>query len=237
MSGPPSVGAPVPGWAPRPLPPATPMEGRHCRLEPLDAARHAEALHAAFAEDAGGCLWAYMAYGPFARAEDYATWAESVADAPDQHPYAICDGQGRPAGVAAYLRAAPAHGSIEIGHIVLAPRLQRSTAATEALVLMLAQVLDTLGYRRCEWKCDALNAASRRAALRLGFAFEGIFRQHMVVKGRNRDTAWYAMTDDDWRRLAPGHAAWLAETGAGAQRRPLAQALAEARARAAAGRR
>lgn len=220
----PPVGAPVPGWDPRPLPPATPMTGRHCRLEPLEP-RHAAALHAAYAEEADARDWTYMAYGPFADAAGYAAWVATMAAGPDPQLFAICDGSGRPAGVAGYLRVEPRHGSIEIGHIRLSARLQRTTAATEALVLMLARVFDELGYRRCEWKCDALNAPSRRAALRLGFVFEGIFRQHMVVKGHNRDTAWYAMTDDDWRRRAPGYAAWLAETGTGPQRRRLAEAL------------
>jgi len=202
------------------------MQGRLCRLEPLDADAHAGPLHAAFAEDADGSGWTWMAYGPFATAADYRAWVASVAGANDPQFFAILDSAGRPSGVAAYLRIEPRHGTVEVGHIRLAPRLQRTTAATEAMVLMMRRAFEMLGYRRYEWKCDALNTPSRRAAERLGFVFEGIFRQHMVVKGRNRDTAWYAMTDADWHRLAPGFAAWLAETADGPQRRRLAEVLA-----------
>jgi RimJ/RimL family protein N-acetyltransferase len=218
------LGPPLPGWQPRPAPEPLRLSGRHCRLEPLDAEAHADALHAAFAGDDAG--WDYMGYGPFADAAATRAWAAAHAGLQDPMMHAILDAAG-PAGVAAYLRPAPAHGCTEIGHIRLAPRLQRTTAATEALALMIGHVFDGLGYRRLEWKCDALNAASRRAALRLGFTFEGVFRNHMVVKGRSRDTAWFGMTDADWRRLAPGYAAWLAEAADGPQRRPLAAALAD----------
>lgn len=216
------VGPALPKWRPRPAPQPLRLSGRHCRLEPLDAAHHADALHAAFVGDDAG--WIYMGYGPFATAAATHAWVAEWQDRPDPVMQAILDARGA-AGVAALSRPAPEHGCIEIGHIRLAPRLRRTTAATEALALMIAHVFDTLGYRRLEWKCDALNAASRRAAERFGFAFEGVFRNHMVVKGRNRDTAWFAMTDADWRRLAPGFAAWLAETGDGPQRRPLAAHL------------
>jgi RimJ/RimL family protein N-acetyltransferase len=216
------VGPALPGWHPRPAPQPLTLTGNHCRLEPLDAATHAAALHAALEGDDAG--WTYMGYGPFATPAATRAWVAQWQGRPDPMMHAILDAQG-PAGVAALLRPAPEHGCVELGHIRLAPRLQRTTAATEALALMIAHVFDTLGYRRLEWKCDALNAASRRAAARLGFAFEGVFRNHMVVKGRSRDTAWFAMTDSDWRRLGPGYAAWLAETGDGQQRRPLAAHL------------
>lgn len=225
------VGPPLPEWTPRPLPPASPMAGRFCRLEPLSSRVHAGPLHAALSQDRDGALWTWMGYGPFLNRDAYLAWAERHAGRADPQFFAILDGAG-PAGVLALHRIVPEHGSLEVGHICLAPRLQRTTAATEAQVLVMRRVFDTLGYRRLEWKCDSLNAASRRAAERLGFRPEGLFRRHLVVKGRNRDTAWYAMTDADWRRLAPGFAAWLEEAAAGPQRRPLAAALAEAAARA-----
>jgi RimJ/RimL family protein N-acetyltransferase len=194
------------------------MEGRFCRLEPLDPAAHAGALHAAWVGDDDG--WRFMGYGPFADAASCRGWAEGQAGHDDPQVFAILDAAG-PAGVAAFLAIRPEHGVIEIGHIRLATRLQRTAAATEALALMLRRVFDALGYRRCEWKCDADNIASRRAALRLGFAFEGVFRQHMVVKGRNRDTAWFSLLDADWPRVRAALDAWLAETGDGPQRRRL----------------
>lgn len=217
------IGPALPGWRPRPVPEPLHLSGRHSRLEPLDAAQHAAALHTAFAGDDAG--WTYMGYGPFQTPAHTLAWVAEWEGRSDPMMHAILDASG-PAGVVALLRPAPAHGCMEIGHIRLGPRLRRTTAATEALVLVIGHVFDRLGYRRLEWKCDALNAASRRAADRLGFAFEGVFRNHMVVKGRNRDTAWFGMTDADWRRFAPGYAAWLAETGDGPQHRPLAAALA-----------
>lgn len=224
-TSPPPRGPQLAGWTPPPPPPATPLAGDFCRLEPLVPEAHAAALHAALAEDREGTGWTYMAAGPFADAGAFRHWAEAQACRADPLFHVIDDGSG-PAGLAAYLRIAPEHGRIEIGHIILAPRLKHTTAATEALCLLMRRAFDELGYRRLEWKCDALNAPSRRAATRLGFVFEGVFRQHMIVKGRNRDTAWYAMTDTRWRALAPGFAAWLAETGPGPQTRPLGEVLA-----------
>jgi RimJ/RimL family protein N-acetyltransferase len=209
------------------------MPGRFCTLVPAEAG-HAADLHAAFAADRTGALWTYMAHGPHADAAAFAAWLAPAAAAEDPLVHAILV-DGRPLGIAAFMRIEPAHGVIEIGGIVLSPALQRTPAATEALHLMAARAFDALGYRRLEWKCDALNAPSRRAALRLGFAFEGIFRNHMVVKGRSRDTAWFAMTDADWPAVRAGTVAWLAEAAAdaaGRQRRPLAEAIAAARAAA-----
>ena len=226
---PPLLGTPLPGWTARPMPPARALRGAHCSLEPLVPHRHAEDLYRAFAEDDAG--WTWMGYGPFLNAEAYRAWADRHAGRSDPLFFAILDRAG-PAGVLALHRIQPDHGTAELGHIRFSPRLQRTTAATEAVLLMLRRLFDDLGYRRVEWKCDTLNAASRRAAERLGFTFEGIFRNHLVVKGRNRDTAWYAMTDGAWRILAPGHAAWLAEAGDGPQRRRLSDALAEAAATA-----
>lgn len=205
------VGEPLPGWTPRPHPPATPLAGRCCRVEPLDPARHAADLFQAFAADLDGRMWTYMSYGPFADAAAYRAWLDAMGCGPDPLFHAILDlRSGRAAGVAAWQRIDPANGVLEIGHIALAPALQRSTAATEAIWLMLRRAFAELGYRRCEWKCDALNAASCRAARRLGFSYEGTFRQAMVYKGRNRDTAWFAVIDQDWPALDAAFRAWLA---------------------------
>jgi len=202
------VGAPVPGWTPPPRPDGAPMAGRLVRLERLGA-DHAAALHAANRLDAAGRNWRYMAYGPFPTLADYRAWMAAVAAGDDPLFHAIVErATGQPVGVAAYLRIAPQAGSIEVGHIVFSPRLQRTAGATEAMFLMMRWAFDA-GYRRYEWKCDALNAASRRAAQRLGLSFEGVFRQHMVVKGRNRDTAWYAAIDAEWPRLRASFESWL----------------------------
>ncbi len=205
------VGAPVPGWTVRPRPPRTAVQGRFARVEPLDPDRHAPALFDAYAVDAAGGMWTYMAYGPFATPSAYLSWARASAVKEDPLFHAILDaGSGRALGVAAYLRVAPETGVIEIGHVALAPALQRTPAATEAMYLLVRRAFDELGYRRCEWKCDALNAASRRAAERLGFRFEGVFRQATIYKGRNRDTAWYALVDADWPERRAAFESWLA---------------------------
>jgi len=220
------VGDPVPDWTPRPRPPRTTMLGRTCRLEPLDAARHAAALHDANLLDADGRGWTYLPYGPFASLADYRDWVTATASVDDPVFYAIVDAtSAEPVGVASYLRIEPALGSIEVGHLRFSPRLQRTVAATEAMYLMMARAFDELGYRRYEWKCDALNAPSRAAAERLGFTFEGIFRQAVVVKGRNRDTAWFSILDREWPALRAAFEAWLAPANfdaTGRQRTPLA---------------
>jgi RimJ/RimL family protein N-acetyltransferase len=204
------IGHLVPGWTQRPLPPRTAMTGRTCRIEPLDPARHGDQLAAANAADGEGRNWTYLAYGPFAAAADYRSWLERAAAGADPLFHAVIDGAtGAAVGVVAFLRIDPAHGTIEVGHINFSPRLQRTTCATEAMALMMARAFDELGYRRYEWKCDSLNRASRAAALRLGFRFEGIFRQAMVIKGRSRDTAWYSILDGEWPALREAFARWL----------------------------
>jgi RimJ/RimL family protein N-acetyltransferase len=204
------VGAELAGWSPRLRPPHTALDGRLCRLEPLDLDRHAEALHRAYAADAEGRNWTYLPYGPFDSAQAWAATLSAVARLTDALFYAIAPaGSAQPVGVASYLRIEPAMGSIEVGHLAYSPQLQRHPAATEAMYLMMRHVFDELGYRRYEWKCDDRNQASRRAALRLGFRFEGIFRQHMVIKGRNRDTAWYAILDSEWPALRAAFEQWL----------------------------
>jgi RimJ/RimL family protein N-acetyltransferase len=204
------IGFSLPNWVPPPVPPRESMEGRFCQLEPLDPDRHAAALFEADAADVDGRSWTYLAYGPFSDLPSYRAWLAATCLGDDPLFFAVIDRAGsRPAGLVSYLRIAPAAGSIEVGHIHYSPRLQRSPAATEAMYLMMKQAFES-GYRRYEWKCDALNAASRAAAQRLGLSFEGVFRQAAVYKGRNRDTAWYAAIDAEWPALREAFQAWLA---------------------------
>lgn len=203
------IGAPVAGWAPPQRPSRSAMVGHHCRVEPLDAARHAGELFVAFSADAEGRMWTYMTDGPFASEDAYRAWAERAAAGEDPLFFAIIDlRSGLAVGVASYLRIDPAAGSIEVGHIAFSPALQRTPLATEAMFLMMERAFE-LGYRRYEWKCNALNAPSRSAAMRLGLSYEGVFRQAMVVKGRNRDTAWYAAVDGEWPALRAAFVRWL----------------------------
>jgi RimJ/RimL family protein N-acetyltransferase len=226
------VGFPLPHWSARPLPPRTAMEGRFCRIEPLDPARHAADLHEANLQDRENRIWTYLPYGPYAQLSDYRAWVEAVAKTSDPLFHAIIDlATGKAVGVASFLRIDPAVGVIEVGHINYAPPLQRSSAATEAMYLMMRRVFDELGYRRYEWKCDSLNAPSRRAALRLGFRYEGIFRQATIYKGRNRDTAWYSIIDREWPTLKSAFEVWLRPgnfAADGSPRTKLSQLTAEA---------
>ena len=184
------------------------MQGRHARLERLEAAAHGADLFRANA--ASEAIWDYLPYGPFAEAAAYLEWINQDWAARDTLFYAVKDrASGHFAGVASFLRIAPEAGSIEVGHINFAPELQRSRAATEAIFLMMQWVFEA-GYRRFEWKCDARNRGSRAAAQRFGFSYEGIFRQAAVVKGRNRDTAWFAMIDREWPALRAAFERWLA---------------------------
>ncbi|HVG99051.1 MAG TPA: GNAT family protein [Chloroflexota bacterium] len=206
------VGFPVPGWTPRPRPPRRPMAGRYCRLEPLDPARHGADLFAANAAD-DGRMWTYLPVGPFDGEPSYRRWLEAVAGGDDPLFHAVVDvASGRAVGLCSYLRIDPSNGVIEIGHLQFSPRLQRTPAATEATFLLIRRAFDELGYRRMEWKCDSLNAPSRAAAERLGFRFEGIFRQAVVYKGRNRDTAWYSIVDSEWPSRRAACERWLDAT-------------------------
>ena len=204
------VGPSLPDWTPRPRPPRTPLEGRACRVVPLDAEAHTAGLFATYSAAPDRSGWTYL---PDAMPESAAALRqrlESRAASADPLFHAILDrGTGTPLGIAAYLRIDPGNGVIEVGHLHFGPTLQRAPAATEAMALMMGRAFDDLGYRRYEWKCDSLNAPSRAAALRLGFTFEGIFRNAVVVKGRSRDTAWFSVTDSEWPRLRAGFAAWL----------------------------
>jgi RimJ/RimL family protein N-acetyltransferase len=200
------IGAPVPDWRPPPRPPRAGLAGRHVRLEPL-APDHAGALHAALS--GADAVWTYLPYGPFDTKQGYAQWIATNAAGQDPLFFALVDlASGRAGGVASYLRITPKAGSIELGHIALSPALQKSRAATEAWYLMMDWAF-TAGYRRFEWKCDARNLASRRAAERLGLSYEGTFRQATVVKRRNRDTAWFAAIDGEWPALRDAFTRWL----------------------------
>ncbi len=200
-------GFPVPGWTPPPRPGPAVIEGRHVRLERLDPARHAAELFAANSAD--DAIWDYLPYGPFHDPVAYRDFLAGMAEKTDPWFYVLRDkATGLAAGVAAYLRIDPNAGSIEVGHICLSPAIQRTPAATEAMALMMGWAFDA-GYRRYEWKCDAANRPSRRAAGRLGLSYEGIFRQAAVVKGRNRDTAWFAAIDREWPALKAAFDRWL----------------------------
>ncbi len=178
-------------------------------MEPLEPARHVADLYEANALDTEGRNWTYLSYGPFETLEDYLGWVNKYCCGTDPLFHAVVDNAtGKAVGVASYLRIAPKSGSIEVGHINYSPLLQRSPAATEAMYLMMERAFE-LGYRRYEWKCDALNAKSRAAAQRLGLSFEGVFRQATVYKGRSRDTAWYAAIDQEWPELEAAFLRWL----------------------------
>lgn len=207
------IGASVPGWNGARVPPRDVLEGRYCRLAPLEL-RHAQGLWDAFAHDADQRNWTYLFDGPYASFADFAAWVDRVSVCSDQVFFAVLipsDTSAEaalPVGVASYLRMAPATGSIEVGNILFSPQLQRTRAATESMYLMMRRAFE-LGYRRYEWKCDALNAPSRAAAERLGFTYEGLFRQAVVYKGRNRDTAWYSVIDGEWPVLKAAFERWL----------------------------
>lgn len=203
------IGQPVPAWTPPPIPPHAPMDGRYCALEPLDSDRHADELYAAIGADREGRMWTYLPYGPFPTFAAYRAWMAQPCPDADAQFYAIrVRATGRAAGVACYVRIAPVAGSLEVAHVAFAPELQRTPAATEAMILLMQRAF-TLGYRRYEWRCNALNAPSRAAAQRLGLSFEGVFRQAVVVKGHNRDTAWYAAIDAEWPQLEDAFRCWL----------------------------
>ena len=203
------IGEPLPDWTPRLWPPRTPLEGRFCRLEPLDAGRHTDALHAAYAQALDARDWTYL---PDERESDLTAFrAFIVARAESVDPLHMAIVRDREAlGTAALMRIDPANGTIELGQIHFSPALQRTVAATESLFLLMRRAFDELGYRRLEWKCDSLNAPSRRAASRRGLSFEGVFRGAAVTKGRNRDTAWYAIRSHDWPIVRNGFDQWLA---------------------------
>lgn len=211
-------------WRPARAPERAALEGATVLLEPLDPARHADDLYAASA--GADETWLYLPYGPFQSQRDFVDWLTRHASTADPLAFAIVDrATGRALGITTLMSIVPEHGVIEIGHIWLSPALQRTRQATDALYVQARHAFDVLGYRRLEWKCDAANAPSRRAAERFGFVFEGVFRQHRVIKGRNRDTAWFSITDGEWPTRRAAFEAWLAPENFdsdGAQRRSLA---------------
>lgn len=229
------VGAAVPGWTARPRPPRSAIAGRFCRIEMLEPAAHAADLFAGNRLDAEGRNWTYLAYGPFERLEDYRAWLDSIAKPEDPLFHTIIDlASGKAVGIASLMRIDPPNGVIEVGHINYSPLLQRKPHATEAMYLLMRRVFDELGYRRYEWKCDNCNGPSKAAAERYGFTFEGVFRQAVIYKGRNRDTAWFSITDKEWPAIRSGYEQWL-EAGnfdaSGRQKARLADLIAAARRR------
>lgn len=216
-------GEPVGNWSPPERPGPDRIEGRYVRLERFAPDHHADDIHRA--NKADDAIWDYLPYGPFDDLAGYRAWADPASAGTDPLFYAIIDkASGRAAGVASFLRIDPKAGSIEVGHINLSPALQKSRASTEAIYLFIRWAFEA-GYRRFEWKCDALNLPSRRAAERYGLSYEGVFRQATVVKGRNRDTAWFAAIDQEWPAIRAAFEAWLAPENfdaAGRQRQSLA---------------
>ena len=203
------IGPELPGWQLPARPAQRPLQGRFCIVEPLDVARHARALFDANSQDREHRMWTYLTYGPFTDFDTYERWLTGCAASPDPLFQAFVDRRsGNTVGIGAFMRIDPPAGTIEVGHIALSPALQRSPAATEAMYLMMRHAFE-FGYRRYEWKCDALNARSRRAAERLGFVFEGVFRQATIYKGRSRDTAWYSVIDSEWPLLREAFERWL----------------------------
>lgn len=204
------VGPEVTDWKGVARPPSKPIVGQFCRIEPLNTKLHVNDLYDAFSEDVDGILWTYMFVGPFKSKEGFRAWIEAACKTDDPLFHAIIDkSTNKAVGISSYLRIQPDVGVIEVGNITYSPRLQRTQMATEAIFLMMARAFDELGYRRYEWKCDALNAASCKAAKRLGFKYDGTFEQAIVYKGRNRDTAWYSILDRNWPQLKHAYNKWL----------------------------
>lgn len=220
------IGVPVSGWKSALSPVRKNLIGRYCRLEPLDTDIHANDLFAANATDTEGRNWTYLPYGPFEGFASYRKWMNEICNKTDPMFFSIISCKtGKAVGVASYLRIDPASGSIEVGHLNFSPLMQKTPIATEAMWLMMREAFE-LGYRRYEWKCNALNIPSRSAAQRLGLSFEGVFRQANVIKGHNRDTAWYAAIDKEWAELNAAFQKWLSPQNfdeAGIQRVSLSQ--------------
>ena len=204
------VGPSVPNWQPRPQPAGVVLIGHHCRLEPLNPVLHADALFAAYSKAPDDGDWIYLSVGPFPDAKAFRVHAEQMSQSTDPLHFAVIDlHSGLAVGTLALMRQQPQHGVIEVGFVMFSPALQRSRISTEAQFLLMAYVFDQLGYRRYEWKCDSLNRRSRNAAIRLGFQYEGIFRQAIIVKGRSRDTAWFSILDKEWPVLKAAFQQWL----------------------------
>jgi RimJ/RimL family protein N-acetyltransferase len=204
------VGPELPDWSARSRPARTELAGRYCRLEPVNPQRHAQQLYAAYMEAPDARDWTYLSDTRPEQAREFDSYLARLCASEDPLHFAIIEPRSsRALGTAALMRINPAHGSLEVGSIAFSPRLKRTAAASESMYLMMRLAFDELGYRRYEWKCDSLNAASRAAALRYGFEFEGIFRNAVVYKGRSRDTAWYAITEQGWPPVRSAFEAWL----------------------------
>ncbi|MDF1749779.1 MAG: GNAT family protein [Alphaproteobacteria bacterium] len=204
------IGLPVPNFTPPPVPVIAVMTGRTGRLERVDPDRHAADLFAANYTAKDARYWTYLPYGPFETEADYHAWMVKTCLGQDPLFYAVIDGKtDKAVGVASYLRVDPKVASIEVGHIHFSPLMQQTVLSTEAMYLMMAHIFDDLGYRRYEWKCNSLNEASKAAALRLGFSYEGTFRQMSVVKGHNRDTTWFSLLDREWPAVKAAYQVWL----------------------------
>ncbi len=228
----PPLGTPV-DFTPASRPRREPLPGRYVTVRPLSPADAEDLYPVSHPPRGDSAIWTYLPTGPYDDVEHMRAALAAAAASEDPLFFSLVDeGSRRPAGVASYLRITPEFGVIEIGHIWFGVALQRTSAATESIFLLARHAFDELGYRRLEWKCNALNAASRRAALRFGFTFEGVFRQHMVVKGHNRDTAWFAIVDHEWPSIRRGFEAWLDPAnfdGQGRQRQRLELTIAGAR--------
>jgi len=204
------IGPSVENWIPRSLPPRTPLVGRTCRIEPVAAERHSDDLFAAHYAAQDDRDWTYLPSERPRTKADFAAYLTSMAASSDPMHYAVIDlGRGKAVGTAAHMRIDPANGTIEVGFIRWSPLMQRRVVGTEAIYLLMRCAFDELGYRRYEWKCDSLNERSRRAAIRCGFKFEGIFRNAAVVKDRSRDTAWFSITDEEWPTVRAAFERWL----------------------------
>jgi len=204
------VGLPIDDWKSSQVPPKTVMRGQYCHVEPYVVELHCSELYQSLSLNTDFRNWTYLPYGPFSDEDGFRQWSQSACAGDDPLFHIVKDLQTEKiVGLASYLRISPDVGSIEVGHIHFSPLMQRTRMSTESMYLMMSRVFEELGYRRYEWKCDALNAASRNAAERYGFQFEGIFRQATMYKGRNRDTAWYSVIDSEWPQLREGFKLWL----------------------------
>ena len=205
-----SIGAPVPEWNGAQPPGREPLLGRYCRIEPVDVERHLDDLYQAYSSAADGRDWTYLQVGPFDSLAAYREHLTRIATLSDPLHYALIDlASGKAVGTLAFMRIDRGNGVIEVGHVTYSPLLKRTRIASEAIFLLMQHLFEDLGYRRFEWKCDSLNSPSRAAALRYGFKFEGIFRQAVVYRGRNRDSAWFSVIDGEWPALREGFMQWL----------------------------
>lgn len=206
------IGMSLSDWRGAPFPEAQQITGRYCQLERINAARHAKGLYEAYCEASDFRDWTYLPVGPFETFDAFFVYLKKIEEQTDPMHFAVIDlASMKPVGTFALMRIDPSNGVIEVGHISYSPLMKRTRASTEAMSLVLKYVFEDLGYRRFEWKCDALNAPSREAAERFGFSFEGIFRQAIVTRGRNRDTAWYSIIDGEYPTLRPAYDMWLDE--------------------------